>query len=98
MLESVWLALSRLDLRLQKFYVGLGSALFFMAWLAMGARAIGRWRAVSTESHIWVILLLWLSFALWIGLLRGNARRSSTIGCLAGILWAAGELWFPYLR
>jgi hypothetical protein len=36
--------------------------------------------------------------ALWIGSLRGKARRSSTIGCLAGILWAADMLWFQYLR
>jgi hypothetical protein len=98
MLDRLWLGLTRLDLRLEKFYAGLGSALFFMAWLAMGARAVGHWRAVSTEGHIWVTLLLWTSLALWIGLLRGKARRSGKIVCLAAILWAAGELWFPYLR
>jgi hypothetical protein len=98
MLDRAWLRLTRLDLRLQKFYVVVSCAMFSMAWLALGARAIGHWQAVATESHIWVIFLLWLSLALWIGLLRGTARRSGAIGCLAGILWAAGELWFPYLR
>ena len=98
MLDRAWLRLTRLDLRLQKLYVGLGSAMFFMAWLAMGARAVAHWHTICTESHVWLILLLWLSLVLWIGLLRGKARRSSAIGCLAGILWAAGELWFPYLR
>jgi hypothetical protein len=98
MLERAWLRLTRLYVRLEKVYVGLSSALFFMAWLAMGARAIGHWHTVSTESHLWVILLLWLSLVLWVVLLRDMSRPTGTIGCLAGILWAAGELWLPYLR
>jgi hypothetical protein len=39
-----------------------------------------------------------MSLVLWIALLRGKARLSSTIGCLAIMLWAAAELWFSYLR
>ena len=98
MLERVWLRLTRLDLRLQKLYVGLASAAFFMPWLTVGVLATRHWHAMSPESHLWVILLLWMSLVLWIALLRGNARRSGTIGCLAIMLWAAAELWFSYLR
>ena len=98
MLGKAWLRFTALYLRLEKFYIGLASALFFMAWLTVGVVAMRRWHAMSAESHIWVLFLLWMSLALWIALLRGKARRSSVIGCLAGVLWAAAELWFQYLR
>jgi hypothetical protein len=98
MLGRAWRRLTGFYLRQQKLYVRLASAAFFMPWLAVGMVATRHWHAMSTESHLWVILLLWMSLVLWIALLRGNARPSGTIGCLAIMLWAAGMLWFQYLR
>jgi uncharacterized membrane protein YhaH (DUF805 family) len=98
MLDRVWVGLKRLDLRLQRLYVGLASVAFLMPWLTVGVVATRHWHAMSTESHVWVVLLLWMSLVLWIALLRGKARPSGTIGCLAIMLWAAGMLWFQHLR
>jgi uncharacterized protein (DUF983 family) len=98
MLDRAWSGLARLYLRLEKLYVGLASAVFFMAWLTVGVVAARRWHQMSTESHLWVVLLLWMSLVLWIALLRGKAGRSGIIACLAIMLWAAGQLWFQYLR
>lgn len=98
MLDRVWLRLARLSLRLEKFYVASSSAAFFMGWLSVGALATRHWHTMSTEGHPWVIFLLCFSLLLWIALLRGKTKRSTTILCLAMMLWAAGLLWFSYLR
>jgi hypothetical protein len=98
MLDRVWLRLTRLSLRLEKFYVASSSAAFFMAWLSVGVLATRHWHTTLTDSHLWVISLLYFSLLLWVGLLRGETRRNVTILCLAFMLGVAGQLWFSYLH
>jgi hypothetical protein len=69
-----------------------------MAWLTVGVVATRHWHTMPTDSHWWVIGILWFSLFLWIALLRGKTKRSTTIVCLAMMLWMAAELWFEYLR
>ena len=98
MLGGAWLRFTRLYKRLEKVYVGLASAAFFMAWLGVGVVAARHWQAISSESRIWLTVLLWMSFVLWVALLRGRASRTTTIGCLALILLAVAMVWSQYLR
>ena len=98
MLERAWLRLTTPSERLRKFYVGLSSAAFLIAWLTVGLMAARHWHRMLADSHLWVISLLYFSLLLWVALLRGEARRSVTILCLAFMLGVAGQLWFSYLH
>jgi divalent metal cation (Fe/Co/Zn/Cd) transporter len=98
MLDGVWLRLTRLSSRLEKFWVVSCSAAFFMAWVSLGTQATRHWHTMPTDSHLWVVLILWFSLFLWIALLRGKTKRSTSIACLAMMLMAVGLLWFQHLR
>jgi len=98
MLERAWAALARPSERVRKFYVGLSSAAFSIAWLTVGLMAARHWRTMPNDSHLWVISLLYFSLLVWVGLLRGGTMPSSTIACLAFMLGAAAQLWFSYLH
>ena len=98
MLDGVWLRLTRLSSRLEKFWVISSSAAFFMGWVSLGMLATRHWHTMPTDSHWWVILILWFSLFLWIALLRGKTKRSTTIGCLAMMLMTVCLLWHEYLR
>lgn len=98
MLGAAWLRLTRLYKRLEKLCIGLASAAFFIAWLGVGVVAARHWQAISSEGRVWLTVLLWMSFVLWVGLLRGRASRTTTIGCLALILLAVAMVWSQYFR